>query len=130
MRVDQAVSDVCSAELHLQIILLLLCPLVGSGSVSGLAGRLLVALQAEQLLQLLELRVKLRPGNEDKRGGEKNQRGRGEEKLHSGRRPGTDNNPGQVWVYIAADLLKLSAWKHGYTMVRVEQSGDHLYCTG
>ena len=42
----------------------------------------------------------------------------------------TDNNPGQVWVYIAADLLKLSAWKHGYTMVRVEQSGDHLYCTG
>ena len=74
-------SSLCSAGLHLQIILELLFFLL-AGSGPGLAGGLLVPLQAQhQLLHLLELRVELRPGEEDEGGGESNQGGDSEENL-------------------------------------------------
>ena len=74
-------SSLSSAGLHLQIILELLFFLL-AGSDPGLAGGLLVPLQAQhKLLHLLELRVELRPGEEDEGGGERDQGGDSEENL-------------------------------------------------
>ena len=72
---------------------------------SWLAVGLLVVLQTQQVLELLQLRVELWPGNEDKAGTEGSQGGDSQENLHGGGQPFTDNFPLAEQSLYTADQL-------------------------
>ena len=84
-----------------------------------MSGRLLLPLQAQELLHLLQLSLEPRPGDQDKRGAENCQWGRSQEKLHGEVRAGlckTDYKPlaGQslyTAVQISSDNERGWTWK-------------------